>query len=263
VAGISVYEDIPGLPVSPALRAFSIVISSLLLLATIFLARARDPRDRALAVFWIVALFILVATAGILTVDQIGVERYMIWLLPPAAITLARFGSILGCSRRIPDVTCAVLTISLASIMLWTFFPDYFAPIRSLAYRRSTYPAYWAADRDLKFAAADWIRAEHLSPGLIHAENWWIDYPLQFDLGLDWTITEDPLPAEIPRGQSVVVCFCNSDQYPGIETDYFTHLRARLASAGRRFNTHTIDAADGKPAVAVIVVQPLPSSGRQ
>jgi hypothetical protein len=252
VTGLSTYEDIAGVPATFALHALSWLIVILLCSAAIVLSRAPSPSDRALGVFWMIVPFALIATARLLTIDQIGFERYAIWLLPPVAVTLARFGAAVFQSHRWSDLSCAFLILPLSAIMLCTFVPDYFQPIRQLAYRQNTYPAYWSAQTDPKFAAADWIR-QHSLPTTVHAENWWIDYPLQYALGLYWPVTEDPLPDPLPSDQIVIVCFCNSAVYAGIEQNYFDHIQHRLTAAGRPFVTHLIPAADGQPAVAVIL----------
>jgi hypothetical protein len=258
VTGASTYEDIAGVPLTFAIEAFSLLIVVLLIGAVVVLARAPDPADRALAVFWMIVPVSLIVTARLLTLDKVGFERYAIWLLPPVAVTLARFGSVLLTSQGRPDLSCAILILPLSAIMLFSFIPDYFVPIRQLSYRQNTYPAYWSAAIDPKFAAADWIR-QHAPHTTIHAENYWIDYPLQYSLGLDWTVTEDPLPRSLPKGPIVIVCFVNAGVYPDIEQNYFDHIEKRLTAAGRRLDTHTFNAADdqppakGQPAVAVII----------
>jgi hypothetical protein len=253
VSGVSVYEDIPGLPISTALHAFSWLIIMLLALAVLILARSPHPQDRVLAVFWTAVPFTLIATAYVLSIDQVGVERYAIWLLVPAAVTLARFAAVCLESHLQPDLACALLTLPLSAVMLYQFVPDYFLPIRHLTYRQNTYPAYWSADTDPKTTAADWIRKHAPPHSTIYAENWWINFPLQYDLGLDWTVTQDPLPNSLPKGPIVVTCFVNSGPYTGIDKDYFDKVLARLTAAGRKPTTHKIPAADGKDAVAVII----------
>ena len=254
ISGLSTYEDIAGLPVSPALRLFSWLIVILLIVAAVMLARSSKPRDRALAVFWIAVPFILIGTAWLLALDQIGVERYLVWLLLPAAVTLARWAALLMDSRRLGDLSCALVMVPLAAIMLLTFSPDYFDPIRNLSWRQNTYPTYWSADIDPKSAAADFIRRQ-FRPTTVYVQSYWLDYPLQYDLGLDWQVTEDPPPDPLPSATILIVCFCDTPYtYSNLEHDYFDRTMRRLADAGRNPQVHLIPAADGLPAVAIIVV---------
>src|SRR5207244_1992689 len=89
-------------------------------------------------------------------------------------------------AKRLP----AYLALLAGAAFLGQFWSLYFDPLRHQAYGASLHPTFRTGQREPKAAAAELIRQcdDGLTPCAVSAEDWWLQQPLQYLLGSDYSV---------------------------------------------------------------------------
>jgi hypothetical protein len=257
LSGVSTYEDFSGMThPSLWLRGMSVLVLAAILLAVWRLFRSPDPADRALAAFWVAVGPLLLASASLLNLDRVGIERYAVWLLPPAAALLVRAAESWGQRlRQRPGFLAAIVAVSLCAIFIGQFPIDYLAAARNMTYRDTTSPAYWTGPVEPKGRVADLIAqqaAGQTKLKMVYCENFWLKYPLMYRLGPDFDVKMSILTEPFHDRKAFYVGFAGSS--------FLSRARSKLIAAGVWFDQTAVPGGDGRPAIILLTSYPAATS---
>lgn len=253
VSGRRAFQYFAGLPDTSGLIESRIALVAVIV-ATITLLRSSRSADRAQAVLWFLIPWALLLTGSIYRLNVYGNERYVIWIVTAAAPLLVR-GLFQLQSRVLPHsprFVSAGILLAVTAFFLVQTWTEYFRPISTGSYRMSAHRTWWTGPQEPKAQAARLIATEAaalpagtLTSGKkieVYAQDWWLQYPVQYLLGNRFLVQRDKLPTlDAPW---FAVTFTNSV--------YHESLVRKLSSSGQPYTLTSFPDADD-PVVSVIV----------
>lgn len=136
--------------------------------------RAEDPADRVLALSWLVLPLPWWATSGLLGQGDQSKERYVIWLLPLAALLVVRW--LRARTRHWRAAALGLVALALVqSVALVGCLED-------TPWPEGQHRTFWTAAEEPKVVAAERIMAAALPGEQIRVEvsDWWLEHPLKY-----------------------------------------------------------------------------------
>lgn len=193
LSGARAYRYFAGIESTRALDVESWALVLVLALAVVRLCRSTSAADRFMGVFWAVVPVLLLGSRGLLAIDFIGQERYVLWMLIAAPSALVR--GLDFSPRRWAFAGRAAAILGLCTLLSIQFWQHYFVPLRatSAMTKGLLHPTFWTGEEEPKAVAARMISAaahteEDGARTRVLAEDYWVQYPLQFLLGSRWTV---------------------------------------------------------------------------
>jgi hypothetical protein len=254
LSGARAYRYFAGVEPSSAMLVESLAFLALLIFAIVRVARSPDHADRFTAVFWMLVPFLLLATRGLLSIDFIGQERYVLWVLVAAPSVIVRG---LDFAPRAGAATARAFAIAalcaLLSVQCWQ---QYFASLRDASHvaRPLLHRTLRTGEEEPKLAAARTIAALAASTSdatrmRVLAEDYWVQYPVQFLLGQRWTVQLQLQQAALLAPSSwFAVGFSGSE--------WCANLRQRLDAARVPFDEIEIFADQGPRILTLFHMRP-------
>ena len=245
-SGQSVFDDFIGVPVTPLMRCLSLALLAAALALSLRLLFSSSAADRALAIFWLIVPAGLIAFASVLNIDSRGNERYILWSAPLFSLLLVRGIASLGDFR---PRRAALITLPLSGLFLFLFVRYYLIAGRYAEFMDTQDVQWTTAPIEPKAATAHWIMSALSSdaPVRVFTEEWSLQHPIQFLLGLHFNVTRNLNPTPTTPTPFFIVGYTGSS---------FGALAIRAANASHGdLIFHEIPAGNGTPFIAVWLVK--------
>jgi hypothetical protein len=250
LCGPRAYEFLAGAP-RPGWICWAYLLALAITVGAFYnLFRHGRTSDRALVLVTGLTVAMVLAVAGTLRIRELSCERYVLYVVPLAAVACTRaLGSVCGTRGQSSNQLPVYLTLLAGAVFLGQGWTLYFDPLRHQAYGTSLHPTFWTGQRDPKAAAAELIRQrdDGLTPCAVFAEDWWLQHPLQYLLGSRYSVET--------RGATSLAENERTQYFVGFTgSAVLERVRARLTEVGLRFQEHDVQAGAGRPIVTVVVI---------
>ncbi|GEM_PF-3363882 len=253
VGGARAFQFYAGVFDSTLLRGWSYAKLLALITAAIILLRSARHSDRMLGLVWVMLPIALIVTYPMFLLQIQGHERYVLWLLPLAAVSLVRTLEIAASSRPTLQKWNTPIILLVSLFMLGQFWFYYFILLQNGLHYSTLHPTWRTGSVEPKAAVAMLIQQQMAASAnpIIYAENSTISQPLRYLLEPKARIlTADEKPVVPPQDRPVfLVGFA--------ESGYIQKKMAFWAVQERTSATpQIISTADGRPFLIVLALPP-------
>lgn len=242
VGGQRAFKNFAGVSDSALLSWTSVAAALLVVAAVLGLARGERQSDRFLAAIWLGMPLVWIATASVFELKKLGNERYVLWILPLAAVSLVRGWNVWFERWRFVNRAIKPIWLALSALWLVTFWFHYFVPLQARAVREG-------GELAEQNAVAAGLVADAAGEGQsyrIYSQDWSIGQPLKYLLEPRAEIRMGLEEAQLEDGKSAfVVGYADSG--------YLKEMRRKLEAAQQPFIEQTIVAQAGNRLVTVFL----------
>ena len=248
--GGRVYEYLSGMPMPAWIRWTYPLFYLGAALVLWQLHRRGTTRDRRLAMLSVAACLLILLAGRALRLHMASYERYILYLVPLCGLLLVRGIRAMsgrGGERLGPWATA--LPLGVAMLLLVQFWSCYFRPLCDQRFASRLHRTFLSGDQEPKAGVAAAIRAR-LRPGttrVVVAQDWWVQYPVDYLLAGRCEVRLDGPEGETPR-DCFVVGFADSD--------FIRDIRAAASDRHELREELTIGPAAARPILALLVLGP-------
>lgn len=184
LTGARAFSYFAGMPEPLGLWLLAAIVTAVLGILAWRLRTSERQSDRLLALTWLLLPLPWLLTSGLLSPQGLGRERYVMWLLVPMVLLIAR-----SCQFR-PLLLLNLAALALLLSGLWLYAVD------AQLWPAEVHRTFRTARIEPKQAAMqEMLRRHHGSqPVSVLAEDWWLVHPLRYLLPVGSVVrsAEDP-----------------------------------------------------------------------